>query len=133
MKARDQVRLDTLRAALSGFTYRRAEAGRELTEEEQLDVIRRLVKQRSDSIAEFAKAGRSELVAKATGEREALELYLSKQKTAYEIRAAVREIIASLPEGGRTQGAVMKVAMPRLRGTADGNVVRQIVTEELGS
>ncbi len=133
MKARDQVRLDTLRAALSGFTYRRVEAGRELTEEEQLDVIRRLVKQRSDSIAEFAKAGRSELVEKETREREILQSYLPPQKSPDEIRAAVREIIASLPEGGRTQGAVMKVAMPRLRGTADGNVVRQIVTEELGS
>jgi uncharacterized protein YqeY len=133
MKARDQVRLDTLRAALSGFTYRRVEAGRELTEEEELDVIRRLVKQRSDSIAEFAKAGRSELVEKETREREILQSYLPPQKSPDEIRAAVREIIASLPEGGRTQGAVMKVAMPRLRGTADGNVVRQIVTEELGS
>lgn len=131
MKARDQVRLDTLRAALSGFTYRKVEAGHELSEEEQLEVVRRLVKQRGDSIAEFEKAGRAELVAKETREREILQGYLPAQKSADEIRALVKEIIAGIPPEGRNQGAVMKVAMPQLRAVADGNVVRDIVTEEL--
>lgn len=127
------MRLDTLRAALSGFTYRKVEAGHELSEEEQLEVLRRLVKQRGDSIAEFEKAGRAELVAKETRERDILQGYLPAQKSADEIRGIVKEIIASLPEGGRNQGAVMKVAMPQLRAVADGNLVRQIVTEELGA
>ncbi|HXF33756.1 MAG TPA: GatB/YqeY domain-containing protein [Candidatus Acidoferrales bacterium] len=133
MKARDQVRLDTLRSALSGFTYRKVEAGHELTDDEALEVIRKQVKQRSDSIAEFEKAGRAELVAKETREREILQAYLPAQKSPDEIRAVVKEIIASLPEGGRNQGGVMKVAMPQLRAVADGNLVRQIVTEELGT
>jgi uncharacterized protein len=131
MKARDQVRLDALRGALSGFTYRKVEAGHELSEEEQVDVVRKLVKQRNDSIAEFEKAGRAELVAKETRERQILQGYLPAQKTPDEVRAIVKSIIAGLPEGGRNQGAVMKAAMPQLRASADGNLVRQIVLEEL--
>lgn len=127
------MRLDTLRAALSGFTYRKVEAGHELTEDEQAEVIRKLVKQRSDSIAEFEKAGRAELVEKETRERSILQTYLPAQMGPDEIRAVVKEILAGLPAEGRSQGAVMKVAMPRLRAVADGNLVRQIVTEELGA
>lgn len=127
------MRLDTLRAALSGFTYRKVEAGHELTEDEQAEVIRKLVKQRSDSIAEFEKAGRAELVEKETRERSILQTYLPAQMGSDEIRAVVKEILAGLPAEGRNQGAVMKVAMPRLRAVADGNLVRQIVTEELGA
>ena len=93
--------------------------------------MQRLVKQRSDAIAEFEKAGRSELVAKESREREILKQYLPTQKSPEEIRAVVRDALASLPADGRNQGAAMKLVMPRLRGVADGSVVRQIVTEEL--
>jgi hypothetical protein len=131
MRARDQVRLDTLRSVLSAFTYKRVEAGRDLEDDEQLAVVQKLVKQRTDSITEFAKAGRTELVDKETREREILQKYLPAQKSADEIRDVVRGAIAGLPDDGRNQGAAMKVVMPLLKGLADGNVVRQIVTEEL--
>jgi uncharacterized protein YqeY len=133
MKARDQVRVDTLRSALSGFTYKRTEAGVELSESDELDVVRKQVKQRNDSAAEFEKAGRQELADKEKREREILMAYLPAQKSPDEVRAIVKAIIAELPEGGRNQGAVMKAAMPQLKGLADGNVVRQIVTEELSA
>jgi uncharacterized protein YqeY len=106
MKAKDQVRVDTLRSALSAFSYRRIEAGRELEADEQLDVIRKLVKQRTDSITEFAKA---------------------------EIRPAVRAALAALPSEQRTQGAAMKLLMPQLKGETDGNTIRTVVLEELKS
>jgi uncharacterized protein YqeY len=131
MRARDQVRLDTLRSVLSAFTYKRVEAGRDLEDDEQLAVVQKLVKQRTDSITEFEKAGRTELVEKETREREILQKYLPAQKSADEIRDVVRSAIAALPDDGRNQGAAMKVVMPQLKGLADGNVVRQIVTEEL--
>jgi uncharacterized protein YqeY len=131
MRARDQVRLDTLRSVLSAFTYKRVEAGRDLADDEQLAVVQKLVKQRTDSITEFEKAGRTELVEKETREREILQKYLPAQKSADEIRDVVRSAIAALPDDGRNQGAAMKVVMPQLKGLADGNVVRQIVTEEL--
>jgi hypothetical protein len=131
MKARDQVRLDALRSVLSAFTYKRVEAGHDPTDDEQLAVVQKLVKQRNDSIAEFGKAGRSELVEKETRERDILQQYLPAQKSSDEVRAIVREAIAAIPAEGRNQGAAMKVIMPQLKGLADGNVVRQMVTEEL--
>jgi uncharacterized protein YqeY len=133
MKARDQVRLDTLRSVVSAFNYRRIEAGADLSEEDQLAVVQRLVKQRADSIAEFSKAGRTELADKETREREILQKYLPAQKSADEVRAVVRQALAGLPAEGRNQGALMKVVMPQLRGLADGNLVRTIAAEELAS
>ncbi len=133
MKAREQLRLDTLRSALSGFTYKRSEAGQDLTEADELDVVRRLVKQRGDSQAEYEKAGRSELAAKERAEREILIAYLPQQKSPAEVREIVQSVLSELPPESRNQGAVMKVVMPQLKGLADGNLVRQIVTEELGS
>ncbi len=131
MRARDQLRLDTLRSAISGFTYKRSEAGADLSDADELAVVARLVKQRADSLAEFEKAGRTELAEKERAEREILMAYLPQQKSADEIRAVVRESLASLPADGRNQGALMKLVMPHLKGVADGNLVRQIVTEEL--
>jgi len=131
MKARDQLRLDTLRSALSGFTYKRSEAGAELSDADELAVVQRLVKQRNDSLAEFEKAGRQDLADKERAEREILTIYLPAQKSADDIRGIVKAAIAALPEAGRNQGAVMKAVMPQLKGLADGNVIREIVTEEL--
>ena len=131
MRARDQLRLDTLRSAISGFTYKRSEAGADLSDADELAVVSRLVKQRADSLAEFEKAGRTELAEKERAEREILMAYLPQQKSAADVRAIVREALASLPADGRNQGALMKLVMPQLKGVADGNLVRQIVTEEL--
>lgn len=133
MRARDQLRLDTLRSALSGFIYKRSESGQEISDNDEVEVVRRLVKQRSDSETEFARAGRPELADKERREREILMAYLPAQRSAPEIREIVQSVLAELPEGSRNIGAVMKVVMPQLREVADGNLVRQIVTEELAS
>ncbi len=133
MRARDQVRLDTLRSVVSAFNYRRIEAGADLSDADQLAVVQKLVKQRADSIEQFRAAGRTELVDKESRERDILQAYLPEQKSADEIRAVVRAALAALPADGRNQGAVMKSVMPQLKGLADGNVVRQVVTEELAS
>jgi uncharacterized protein YqeY len=131
MKARDQLRLDTLRSVLSGFTYKRSEAGAELSDADELAVVQKQVKQRNDSLAEFEKAGRQDLADKERAEREILAGYLPAQKSADEIRAIVKAAVAALPADGRNQGAAMKAVMPQLKGLADGNLIRQIVTEEL--
>lgn len=131
MRARDQLRLDTLRSALSGFQYKRSEGGQELSDFDETDVVRRLVKQRADAIAEYEKAGRTDLAEKERKEREILLAYLPAQRSAAEIREIVQSVLAELPAESRNAGAVMKVVMPQLRGVADGNLVRQIVTEEL--
>ncbi|HEV3152579.1 MAG TPA: GatB/YqeY domain-containing protein [Candidatus Baltobacteraceae bacterium] len=131
MKARDQLRVDTIRSALSGFTYKRTEAGVELTDDDELDVVRKQVKQRNDAFSEFQKAGRNDLADKEARERDILMAYLPAQKSPDEVRSVVKAIIAELPGQGRNQGAVMKLAMTQLRGLADGNLVRQIVSDEL--
>ena len=131
MKARDQLRLDTLRSAISGFTYKRSEAGTDLSDADELAVVQKLVKQRNDSLAEFEKAGRTDLAEKERAERDILAGYLPAQKSAEEVRAIVKAALAQLPEGGRNQGAAMKAVMPQLKGEADGNLIRKIVEEEL--
>lgn len=132
MKARDQLRIDTLRGALSAFTYKRTETGKdELSNEEELAAVQKLVKQRNDSITEYTKANRADLADKEQKERDILSKYLPAQKSEEEIRKIVRDIIQSLPEGGKNQGAVMKAVMPQLKGLADGNLVKQIVSDEL--
>ena len=131
MKAREQLRVDTLRSALSGFTYKRSEAGVDLTESQELEVIGRQVKQRIDAASEFRKAGREELAAKEDAEREILVAYLPAQKSRAEVAAIVAAALAEIPEGARNQGAVMKAVMPQLKGLADGNMVREVVAEAL--
>ncbi len=131
MKARDQVRVETLRSALSAFSYKKIEAGRELEEADQVDVVRKLVKQRIDSIAEYERGNRPDLVAREALEREILAALLPPQKSADDIRPVVRAALEALPPEGRNQGAAMKAVMPQLKGEADGSVIRQVVLDEL--
>jgi uncharacterized protein len=133
MKSRDQLRLDTLRSVVSAFNYRRIEAGSDLSDDDQAAVVQKLVKQRNDSIEQFRTAGRTELAEKETRERDILQQYLPAQLSADDVRAIVREVLAALPQDGRNQGAVMKAVMPRVRGVADGNLVRRVVGEELSA
>ncbi len=131
MKAKDQVRVDTLRSALSAFSYKKIEAGRELAEADQIDVVRKLVKQRTDSIVEFERGGRPELAAKEARERDILSALVPAEKEAGDIRPIVRAALDALPPEQRTEGVAMKTLMPQLKGQAGGALVRQIVLEEL--
>jgi uncharacterized protein YqeY len=132
MKARNQLGVDTLRSALSAFGYKKVEKnGAELNDEELQAVLQKQVKQRNDSIAEYNKAGRTELADKEVQERDILIKYLPAQKSEAEVREMVRAIIDALPADGRNQGNAMKAVMPKLKGLADGNLVRQIVGELL--
>lgn len=133
MKARDQLRLDTLRSALSAFSYKKIEAGRELEDADQIDVVRKLVKQRTDSISEYERGNRPELAAKEAQEREILAALLPAQRSAEDIRPVVRAALAALPPAARNQGAAMKAVMPELKGEADGAVIRQVVLDELAA
>ncbi len=131
MKARDQLRADTLRSAISGFSYKRGETGREPSDAEELDVLRRLAKQRADAAEEYERAGRSERAETERAERELLLRYLPKQKSPEEVRTVVDTAIAALPPEGRSQGAIMKSVMAELRGLADGKLVAETVQQAL--
>jgi len=131
MKAKEQVRVDTLRSALSAFSYKKIEAGRELEETDQIEVVRKLVKQRNDSIVEFEKGKRPELAAKEAQERDILSALLPALKRPDDIRPQVRAALEALAPGERNQGAAMKAVMPQLKGEADGATIRAVVLEEL--
>ena len=135
MKARDSSRLSALRMLKAAVMNKSVEKGRDLADAEVLQVVASLVKQRRDSIEQFAKAGRTDLVDKETGELAVLQAYLPPSATSEEIDAAVAEAIA---ETGATSakdvGKVMKAVMPKLAGkNADGKAVNEAVRRTLGA
>jgi uncharacterized protein YqeY len=133
MKAKDSARLSALRMLKAAVMNKGVEKGRDLDDGEVLQVISSLVKQRRDSIEQFSKAGRTDLVNKETAEIAVLETYLPPAATAQEIDAAVTQAIA---ETGATSskdiGKVMKAVMPKLAGkNADGRTVNEAVRRKL--
>jgi uncharacterized protein YqeY len=135
MKGKDAARLSPLRMLKAAVMNKEVEKGRTLEDGEVLQVVSSLVKQRRDSIDQFAKAGRTDLVEKETGEIAVLEEYLPPAVTPEEIDAAVAAAIA---ESGATSpkdmGKVMKAVMPRLAGkNVDGKAVNEAVRRKLGA
>jgi len=134
MKARDAARLSALRMLKAAIMNKGVEKGRDLDDPEVLQVVASLVKQRRDSIEQFQKAGRTDLVDKEAGEVKVLEAYLPPAASAEDIAAAVAAAIA---ETGATSskdiGKVMKAVMPKLAGkNADGRAVNEAVRRSLG-
>ena len=135
MKAKDAARLSALRMLKAAITNKgMVEKGRDLNDAEVLQVVASLVKQRRDSIDQFAKAGRTDLVEKETGEIAILEHYLPPAASADEIDAAVADAIA---EAGASSpkdiGKVMKAVMPKLAGkNVDGRTINETVRRKLG-
>jgi uncharacterized protein YqeY len=111
------------------------EKGRGLEDPEVLQVLASLVKQRRDSIEQFSKAGRADLVDKETAELRVLEEYLPPAATAVEIDAAVAAAIAETgAASAKDVGKVMKAVMPKLAGkNADGRTINEAVRRKLGA
>lgn len=132
VKARDDLRRDTLRFVLSAIHNEEVAKRRELTDEEIAGVLTKQAKMRRESIEAFAKGGREELVAKEKGELTFIESYMPKQLSRDEIaalaRAAITETGAAAPSD---QGKVMQRLMPQVRGKADGKVVAEVVSSLL--
>jgi uncharacterized protein len=134
MKARDQVRLDPLRMLKTALTNKQIEKGRDLDDAEALQVVASLVKGRRESIEQFRKGGRSDLVDKEAREIQILEAYLPPAMDTGELDALVQ---AAITETGATSpkdmGRVMKDLMPRLAGRGvDGKAVNELVRRKLG-
>ncbi len=133
MKARDQARLSPLRMLKAALMNKEVERGRPLTEAEDLQVVATLVKQRKDSIDQFAKAGRRDLVDKETAELAVVEAYLPPAVGADDLERILTEVVA---ETGATSpkdmGKVMKGVMARLAGAqVDGKAVSDLVKKRL--
>ena len=135
MKTKDPARLSALRMLKAAIMNKGVEKGRDLEDAEIQQVVSSLVKQRRDSIEQFSKAGRTDLVDKETGEVAVLEAYLPPAVTAEEIDAAVTAAIAETGASSpKDMGKVMKAVMPKLAGkNADGKVVNEAVRRKLGA
>ena len=134
MKAREELRLSTLRMIKTALKLKQVETGRPLDDATGVAVLRMLVKQRHDSMEQFRKGGREEMAAKEEAEIKIIEGYLPAAASDQEIDAAVSAAIA---ETGATlakdTGKVMKAAMARLAGkNADGKRVNERVRAKLG-
>ncbi|WP_027963474.1 GatB/YqeY domain-containing protein [Halalkalibacillus halophilus] len=104
----------------------------ELTEEEELQVLIREVKQRNDSLQEFKSANRDDLVTKTEQEIEILEVYLPAQLSDEELQQIVDQTIQEVGATSKADmGKVMSAVMPKIKGKADGSRVNQMVAKQL--
>lgn len=132
MKARDKVRLNTVRMIKSALMNEKIKAGHDLTAEEELTVLSREKKQREESIEEFTKANRKDLADETKQELAIVESYLPKQMTQEELSQAVSSAIAEVNAKGKSDfGKVMKVLMPKIKGKADGKAASDVVRKQL--
>jgi len=134
LRERDEVRKSAIRMAIAALKNARVAKNADLSEDEMVAALAQEVKQRRNAMAEFAKAGRDDLVESESAELAVLEAYLPEALTEQEITDLARQIIAETGASGpRQMGQVMGVLMPRVRGRADGRQVGQIVRELLAS
>jgi uncharacterized protein len=133
MKARDELRLSTIRMVRSAVRNKEIDLKREMADQEVVETISTLVKQRRESIRMFAEASRDDLVAKEEKELAILLAFLPQQLSRDEVAELVIRVIAECgAQGGKDMGRVMKALMPHVAGRADGKMVSELVKEKLG-
>lgn len=129
-KAQDKGATLLLGTILADVKNRRIELRRDPTDEDVIDVLRKGIKRRRESVEMYEKGGRNDLAEKERGEVTALEQYLPAQVSEDEIRAAVRAAIAG---GATSMGPLMGRVNPQFKGRTDGSVVSRIAKEELAA
>lgn len=136
MRNKDEAAKLALRSIKTGImeAEKASGGGHALDDNEIVEVIQRLAKQRRDAIDAYKKAGRADLLAAEEAELRILERYLPKQLTEEEVEAIVRDVITEIQATSlKEMGQVMRVAMERVAGKADGRVVNQVARRLLGN
>ncbi len=132
LRERDERRKIAIRLVKWAVQNAEVDRGRELDDGEILEIIAREAKKRRESVAEFSKAGRQDLVEQEEAELNVLFEYLPRQMSRQEIEVLVRQAIEEIGATGPAQmGDVMRRLMPQLKGKADGRLVNQVVREVL--
>ncbi len=130
LRAGNHTKLSVIRLLKSSIKNREIEKMAPLTDEEVIDIIMTALKQRRESIEQFQKGGREDLVQKEKSELEVLQTFLpqqlSEEELVGEVQAVIREVGASSP---KDMGKVMKILMVRLKGRAEGAKVSSLVKE----
>lgn len=132
MKAHDKDTLSVVRMLKSAVKTAQIDAGHELSRDEELDVLNHEMKQRKESLADFQKAGRQDLVDKTNAEIKVVAKYLPAQMSEDEVKDVVSSTLksinaTSMKDFGKAMGAVMG----KLKGKADGKLVNKLVKAEL--
>ncbi|MBI4202097.1 MAG: GatB/YqeY domain-containing protein [Chloroflexi bacterium] len=132
MRKGDGVRRSTIRLIRSAIGYEQIEQHKTLEDDGVIAVLAKMVKQRQESITEFKKGNRPDLVAKEEAELAIIRQYMPQQLTQEELSSLVRQAIAEVGAKGMTDmGKVMGKLMPQVRGKADGAAVSQAVRDAL--
>jgi uncharacterized protein len=132
MKNKDALRLSVIRLAKAAIMNLEIARGHELTDPEVIEVLAKEAKQRIDSITEFEKAGRIDLVDALRHEIKIVQEYLPAQLSEADLRKLIQEAIAEVGATCKKEiNKVMPVLMPKIKGRADGKLVNQIVNSLL--
>ena len=132
MKNKEKERLTVIRMVKAAMDQEHIDKKREINDELLIDVVNKQIKMRKDSISEFEKAGRNDLVEKTQGEVDILMVYLPEQLSLEEVSKIIDDIFAEVkPEGQKDMGKVMKEATAKLKGKADMKEVSNIIKEKL--
>ena len=133
LKSGAKDKLSTLRMLSAALKNKQIDKRRPLTEEEVAETVRSLIKQRKDSIEQFGKGGRQDLVDKETAEVAVLEVYLPQQMSREELDVMIRDAVAQTgAQGAKDMGRVMKALIPLVGGRADGKLLSELVKHALG-
>ncbi|HEY4485579.1 MAG TPA: GatB/YqeY domain-containing protein [Nitrospiria bacterium] len=134
MRDGDSLRVSVIRMLRASFKNKEIDKGKgeTLTEQDVLEIVVSAVKQHKDSIDQFQKGGRMDLVSKEEKELEILQAYLPKSLSLDELRETARILIKEIgAQGPKDMGKVMKALMPQVTGRVDGSAVSQVVKELL--
>jgi uncharacterized protein len=134
MRAKDPIALDTIRNVRGAIRSREIDDGKPLETAEILKLIRGLVKQREESIAQYRDGGRADLVERETAEKAILEGYLPRAPSAADVDRVVAEVIVEQSASSvKDMGRVMKAALERLGPAVDGKAVSAAVKARLSA
>ncbi|GGE74500.1 GatB/YqeY domain-containing protein [Priestia taiwanensis] len=133
MKNKEKERLTVIRMVKASLQNEGIKHGKqELSQDEELTVLARELKQRKDSLLEFEKAGRTDLVDKLKNEIVVLETYMPEQLSEEEVIEIVKATISEIGASSKADmGKVMSAVMPKLKGKAEGSLVNKVVAQQL--
>ncbi|QXE00469.1 GatB/YqeY domain-containing protein [Terribacillus sp. DMT04] len=133
MKARDKETLSVIRMVKASLQNEAIRTGNDtLSEDEELTVLSREVKQRKDSLQEFQEAGRDDLVQKQEAELQVLKGYMPEQLSEEELEDVIKQTITEVgATSKKDMGSVMSAVMPKVKGKTDGSLVNKIVNKHL--
>lgn len=130
MKARDQIKLDTVRFVLSQIKNAEIDLHREMTDEEIINLMKKEVKNRKEAIDQFKQGGRMDLVDEEEAKLVIIQQFLPAEMSDEELEKIVQQVVDAAED--KSFGSVMKVAMTELKGKADGSRISAAVKKLLG-